>query len=80
MEPVIPPDPPVDCLAGLENFPGINQSAPSVKKFACMAEKTLKPWLGIAGATRGMGRRGMIHPRTLYMMSQMPQVRFSKAP
>ena len=75
VDPIVPPDPPVDCLAGLENFPGISQSAPSVQKFACMVDKTLKPWLGIPGATRGMGRRGMIPPETFHIMSKMPQVR-----
>ena len=79
MEPVIPPDPPVDCLRGLENFPGINRSAMSVKKFACMVEKTLKPWLGIPGAAKGVGSNGMIHPETLRKMSEMPQVRILHA-
>ena len=75
MDPMIPPDLPVDCLAGLENFPGINRSAMSVKKFACMVDKTLKPWLGISGVTEGVGSKGMIHQETLRKMSEMPQVR-----
>ena len=79
MDPVIPPDPPVDCLAGLENFPGINRSAMSVKKFACMVDKTLRPWLGIPGATKGVGSKGMIHQETLRKMSEMPQVRILHA-
>ena len=75
MDPIIPPDHHVDCLAGLEKFPGINLSAPAVKKFACMVDETLKPWLGIPGATSGLGSKGMIHSETLRIMSRQSHVR-----
>lgn len=55
-------------MAELAAYPRFNQSDPSVRAYARLADLYLLPWSRIQGVSQGMGAAGMISPILLQAM------------